>query len=139
MLEALDFALRRLFSLIRSVSLSRLCHPTSRYIHSATFNSTMKMEIGAMALCSLSAATAFVAPSAFHGSQLARPQQATSGACVSPSLSFVAYKQQQCVMSGLKHEMVYVVRRSPRHKSLRMRVDRACCGVVRTELPKKWC
>eukprot|EP00903_Cladosiphon_okamuranus_P013174 g12287.t1 len=36
------------------------------------------MEIGAMALCSLGAATAFVAPSAFHGSQLVRPQQASS-------------------------------------------------------------
>jgi len=45
----------------------------------------MKMEIGAMALCSLGAATAFVAPSAFHGSQLARPQQATSGEYVMPS------------------------------------------------------
>lgn len=38
----------------------------------------MKMEIGAMALCSLSAATAFVAPSAFTGSQIARVQR-TSG------------------------------------------------------------
>lgn len=42
----------------------------------------MKMEIGAMALCSLGAATAFVAPSAFHGSQLARPQQASTGMSV---------------------------------------------------------
>lgn len=38
----------------------------------------MKMEIGAMALCSLGAATAFVAPSAFTGSQVARVQR-TSG------------------------------------------------------------
>lgn len=46
----------------------------------------MKMEIGAMALCSLGAATAFVTPTAFHGSQLARPQQATSGKYVMSSL-----------------------------------------------------
>ncbi|CAM9547973.1 unnamed protein product [Ectocarpus sp. 8 AP-2014] len=37
----------------------------------------MKMEIGALAL-TLATTTAFVAPSAFHGSQIARPQQATS-------------------------------------------------------------
>ncbi|CAM9252022.1 unnamed protein product [Laminaria digitata] len=38
----------------------------------------MKMEIGAMALCSLGAATAFVAPSAFTGSQIARVQRTSA-------------------------------------------------------------
>eukprot|EP00904_Undaria_pinnatifida_P005896 jgi/Undpi1/2436/HiC_scaffold_13.g05817.m1 len=38
----------------------------------------MKMEIGAMALCSLGAATAFVSPSAFTGSQIARVQRTSA-------------------------------------------------------------
>lgn len=38
----------------------------------------MKMEIGAMALCSLGAATAFVTPSAFTGSQVARVQRTSA-------------------------------------------------------------
>ncbi|CAM9516434.1 unnamed protein product [Hapterophycus canaliculatus] len=38
----------------------------------------MKSAVFGAALCSLGYASAFVTPSAFHGSQIARPQQATS-------------------------------------------------------------
>lgn len=57
---------------------ARVYHVDSAEGLCQTYTLIMKMEIGAMALCSLSAATAFVAPSAFTGSQIAKVQR-TSG------------------------------------------------------------